>query len=261
MAEYISIEMVLKLLSTNFKLRPSATDGEILTEIKNVHPQLIKQSLINKYGSDLINVLETLARGGYVKIDYGVPARYSITTQGEELNNAYIQLESSQVGLFDDKEIINAAEWYIDTQGKSNITWLVYSHFKVLRDNNNRAVNIATQMEQTDKFIIYFLPNDPNHILVKRNPNYELNKNIKATNTSVQNLNDKLKIFNKWNVIIAALTGIFIAGQFVLSLTSSPKDSYKQLEQIVRSQESLRQSSHRIDTPISKAVKDSLVKK
>ncbi|HUZ59858.1 MAG TPA: hypothetical protein VMU83_13870 [Hanamia sp.] len=258
MAGYISLEMVLKLLSTNFSLLPSATDGEILTQIKNLYPELVKESLINKYGSDLIKVLETLVKGGYVKIHDGVPARYSITNLGEELNNQYIQLESSEVGLFDDKEIINAAEWYIDTQGKSNITWLVYTHFKVLRDNNNRADNIATQMEQTDKFVIYFLPNDPHNILVKKNPNYELNENIKATNISVQNLNDKLKTFNKWTVIIAALTGIFIAGQFVLLLILSPKDSYKQIEKIVRSQESLKQSLQGIDSSISRVLEDSL---
>ena len=254
----ITLKMVLHILSTSISLKPNASDADILTELKKVHPELIKYNIIDHLGSDLIYVLEKLVKGGYVKIHEGTPAKYNITLDGTDLNNAYTQMATSAVGLFNDREIIITAEWYIDTQGKSNITWLVYTHLKILWDNNNRADNIASQMEQTDRFTIYFLPDDPKHILVKRNPNFVLNENIKATNTSVQELNIFLKKTNKWMVVIVAITGSFIAGQFLLLLALSPKDPSKQLEQITQSQDSMKESLQGLDSSISKIVKDSL---
>lgn len=64
------------------------------------------------------------------------------------------------------------------------------------------------------------------------NPNYELNESIKATNASAQILNASLKKSNKRMLIIAAITGFFIAGQFLLLPILSPKDPYMQLEKI-----------------------------
>jgi hypothetical protein len=49
---------------------------------------------------------------------------------------------------------------------------------------------------------------------VKKNPSYDLDQNIKATNVSVQQLNGLLRTTNTWAVIIAATTGLFIAMTF-----------------------------------------------
>src|ERR1017187_9463999 len=93
---------------------------------------------------------------------------------------------------------------------------------------------------------------------ISKNPNYELNENIKATNISTQNLNVSLKKSNKIMAIIAALTGLFIAAQFLLLLIISPKDPYKLLNKIVLQLDSLKQIHREIDSSISKAVRDSL---
>ena len=247
----ITLEMVLKILSTSIPLKPSATDGQILTELKKLHPELIKNNLIDHLGSDLISVLEKLVKEGYVKIHEGTPAKYNITRDGEELNNAYTNMITKGVGNFNDRQIIKKAEWFIETQGKSNITWLVYTYFKIPNDANNLADNIACQMEQTDRFSIYFLPSVQDQILVKRNPNFGLNENIKATNKSLRRTNKRM-------MIIAAITGFFIFAQFFKDILSGQRVPYKQLEQITQSQDSMKESLQGLDSSISKIVKDSL---
>jgi len=158
-----------------------------------------------------------------------------------------------------DDEIIEEAKKYIKEQGKANITWLL-KHLKEegklqeSDNDNNRADNLACQMEATDFYIIYFLPQDPNQILVKRNPNFGLNENIKATNLSSQSLNTSLKRTNTKMWIIAAITGAFIASQFLRDIFSDRKPTYIQSEQIKQDLDSLNQSLHGIDSSISRAV-------
>ncbi len=154
-----------------------------------------------------------------------------------------------------DEEIIEEAKVYIDTQGKANITWLLgdlkrRGKIEDNDNNNNRADNIACQMERTNVYVIYFLPTDLDQILVKRNPNFELNENIKKTNVSVQNLNDRLVTFNKRTILVAAFTGIFIAGSFFKNDGPKLQPTNKLLEQIVISQDSIKQYQKGIDSSL-----------
>ena len=96
-----------------------------------------------------------------------------------------------------DEDIIQKAIWYIETKGKANLTHILANDFSYEDSLNNRADNIASQMEYTGKYVIYSLSNygTTHHILVKRNPNYELNERLKDTYKSNRDLNTSTKIF------------------------------------------------------------------
>ncbi len=152
--------------------------------------------------------------------------------------------------------IIQEAITYIEGEGRVNITSLLET-LKVNNSDNVRADKIACQMEKMGIYTIYWLPNDPKSILLKRNPNFELNENIKETNVSVQNLNNKLVTFNKLTILIAAFTGIFIAGSFFKDDAPNLQPTNKLLEQIVLSQDSIKQYQKGIDSSL-KMMADSI---
>ena len=56
---------------------------------------------------------------------------------------------------------------------------------------------------------------------VKKNPEYAFEKSMKDTNASIQALNNRLKWTNRYQLIIAALTAIFILGQLIQSCNAS----------------------------------------
>lgn len=98
--------------------------------------------------------------------------------------------------------------------------------------------------------IFNYLNNLINYHVLK-NPNYELNENIKATNISIQNLNSFLKKTNILAVIIAGLTGFFIAMQFFKADAIDLQPIHKQLTLQAQILNSIEQSQKGIDSSLS----------
>ncbi|MDP9042217.1 MAG: hypothetical protein M3N30_09555 [Bacteroidota bacterium] len=92
------------------------------------------------------------------------------------------------------------------------------------------------------------------------------NRSSVTTNQSIKDLNDKTtlfygsqKTFNIIALLIAGLTGLFIAMQYFKDDAKDLKPIYTRLEQIMRSQDSMRKAQVRIDSSLSTmAAKDSL---
>lgn len=81
------------------------------------------------------------------------------------------------------------------------------------------------------------------------------NESLRTTNDSITKLNDVLKKTNRWSVIIAAITGVFIGMQFLTSILPKPKEKYILLEQKAQLLDSLLQTQKRLDSSLEIIVK------
>ncbi len=94
------------------------------------------------------------------------------------------------------------------------------------------------------------------------------NESLRTTNESVRDLNDETqkyygqqKLFTIISLVIAALTGLFIAMQFFKDDSKEQRLLHIQLTQMSRIQDSMLQSQRGIDSSFRKAVKDSFYQK
>jgi hypothetical protein len=81
------VDIVLKFLANNIEAKPSITDGTLFSLLTKKHPELENQE---DFGSDLLRILNKLAKEGYVDFEDTVPPtirKYYITFDGKVLND------------------------------------------------------------------------------------------------------------------------------------------------------------------------------
>jgi hypothetical protein len=90
---------------------------------------------------------------------------------------------------------------------------------------------------------------------------HKANTSLVETNNSIKELNKLLFITNILGVVIAALTGLFIALQFFKDDAINLQPISTQLEQIEKRLDTMQKSQEGINTSLEKAVKDSFYQK
>lgn len=87
------------------------------------------------------------------------------------------------------------------------------------------------------------------------------NISLQETNTSIRDINKTLKTTNILGVIVAAITGVFIALTFLKDDGKELRSIYTQLKQTSQILDSMRKAQKGIDSSLGKAVKDSFYQK
>lgn len=154
----------------------------------------------------------------------------------------------------DNKEIISHIAFHVNNEGRANITKIL-EDLKVPNGRNDRADKIGSLMEETGEYTKYIRPDDLGNILIKKSPNFELNKNIVTTNISIQNLNNstdkyyrRLKWTNRYQLFIGGLTVLFIGFTMYLTWLGLQKDKVGLQKENQRLQLELRQYHHIVDS-------------
>jgi hypothetical protein len=128
---------------------------------------------------------------------------------------------------------------------------------------------VTGRLHATGKYLVV-RGEETTTFLIRHNPNYEVNENIKRTNTSIQNMNDKIlpasfdsqRRFGNRSLILAGLSVLFIGATAYLQYRDKTAQRVQELQQIMRQQEQkikeIRTSLQEINSSIGKLKNDSL---
>jgi hypothetical protein len=111
----------------------------------------------------------------------------------------------------------------VKQNGSGNVRYWIARDIAKLAEGNIHLVQIQDHviekvvgtMVRSGEFVFYERKKEHGYdYMIHRNPSFDLNENLKATNLSVQSLNLLFKITNAITVLIAAVTCFYIASQF-----------------------------------------------
>jgi len=153
------------------------------------------------------------------------------------------------------KELIELVEANLRERGALelyNATEAIYQR-ELSKPETDEVIGI---LEETGKYVISNGRNG--NLTIKRNPNYDTNQSVIATNISVSTTNLWLKRMAIASTIIAAITGTFIGLDWAKDASPDLQPLYKQLEQTRQLLDSMQKFQKGIDSSLRIAVKNSL---